>query len=408
MSLKEKVDEIIDETRRTGLINHQDLGSFFSWKQNVNSETSIPVNFATIVQEAQREWSGLSSSGLTLPACSGALILTRLGPCRTLEDIYGRTHTKADIRDMSFAHSCKGLLDSVERCALGFWTMKNTRKSQKDLLESAYAARISFYHSFFVEPGAKHASDSQELVDVCDYLRSTRASISIRQGARAKNMQTMDTMLSRISIQEIWAANPTYNFLDPEYVSQLQVQQVSQLPRLAKKLYKAIQGQAIIDDLRTLMSNKSAMVITRRTRGAGAAPAAGAGAAVAVGMGTAPAAGAGAAVAVGMGAAPAGNKINVQVTQLHIDLLPWAAETLSAAREWETLAYTSCLGTTSDAIFSHDYEKNLADLLASIDFESNPDDIFAEIELLYRQKMLKKYLKYKEKYLNLKKQLNLL
>ncbi len=273
-----------------------------------------------------------------------------IGLCKNIEQI-------AAISDVDIKDSCH-ILDTIEKIALAHYDSKNLTNEEK--LKHAFNARIKFYHRFFVDHGAKHKGD-HVLVTACDYLRSLRLNKHERSAHKRQNQVTLETMLRTIGATESYVRGfASYSFCSVDDKPAYTLKNPNKMRDLGCRLYKAIQGRKIIQQL-TSQRGKSIAIGTHK----------------------------------------------VIVTDALIRLLPFASAAISKARDWETRAYTSCLGSSNDG-GSHDFERDTAALLATIDFESDPNVIFAEIESLYRQGILKKYLKYKEKYLNLKKQLNLL
>ena len=100
-------------------------------------------------------------------------------------------------------------------------------------------------------------------------------------------------------------------------------------------------------------------------------------------------------------------KKDIHITEELIQLLPRTIQALHNARRLESIAFTSCLGINNfnKAEISHDHELELAEELANIDLDTDPIVFQTEINKLISKQMLKKYLKYKTKYLNLKNNL---
>jgi hypothetical protein len=264
-------------------------------------------------------------------------------------------------RDMSRVQTSCQLLDAVERCAFGYYNGPNPNPDSKPF-QLAFNARIKFYYRFFVSGGAKHRASNSILLDLCNYLRYIRADRVTRIAAATANMTEMQQMLAEVNAQEIYVKDSpvTYHFTDG-----YKLQDHEYMQELGRRLYRAIQGRNIKQELMRISQQANPTLVLPRTGGV------------------------------------------ITIREKMIDVLSQAAKTLSVAREWEAMAFTSCLGSSVPQE-THEYERELAELLASIDFDTDPDEIIKEIKESKDKSKLKKYLKYKNKYLNLKKQLNLL
>jgi hypothetical protein len=349
---EEVVKGIIRVAKESHKIQALALMRLFDWfaidKSFISSVRVTSTKFAEKIDEASRLFPERPDIMISLP---------QMRLCTTIDEI-------GAMSDDDIEHSC-AMLDRIEMTALA-WYHQYPELSGDHKLMYAFNARIKFYHRFFVDHGAKHRGD-HVLVAACDYLRSLRLNSRERSVHTEQNQKTLERMLRTIGARESYVKGvASYSFCSVDNKPAYILQDPNQMRDLGCRLYKAIQGQRIIQQLETQQNR-----------------------------------------AIVIGKDQNDNDKIVRVTRRLIDSLPFAAAAISKGREWEERAYTSCLGSSNDSA-SHKFERKVAALLATIDFNTNPDDIFAEIELLYRQKMLKKYLKYKEKYLNLKKQLNLL
>jgi hypothetical protein len=228
-SLTDQAREIIEETKAGVSLLNPKFGTLLSFfKRNLMTNLTTEVHekkkFQDIIVSQRKYLHSVSASGLSID---------RDILCQDLEGIFDRT------RDAGVIGYCREILDTVERCALGFYSMDKDQHPQEELLSMAFNARIKFYNRFFVETGAKHASRDPTLLHVCDYLRYTRAHEGTRRVAARTNMQVMEQMLSTVNAREIWMGKntpPVYSF-DDDYKLKS-----DQMPSLAKQLYKAIQG----------------------------------------------------------------------------------------------------------------------------------------------------------------------
>jgi len=327
---------------------------FLETQDFYKSITVTPTQFAQNIEEAVGIFPGTPEARDTM------VRLPQMELCTTIDEI-GAMPIHA------IEASC-AMLDRIEMTALAYCHHSEffSKFSVEDKLMYAFNARINFYRRFFVASGAKHMG-APVLVAACDYLRSLRLKPRERAAHTAQNQATLATMLGTIGASEAYSrGTSTYSFRGVDDNPPYQLRDPDQMDELGKKLYKAIQGQRIIQQLESQMGR--AIVIGKDSLGV---------------------------------------EKTVTVTRALIRSLPDAAMAISKAREWEERAYTSCLGSSNNS-GSHVFERLTAQLLATIDFNNNPEDIMGEIRRLHREGNLKKYLKYKEKYLNLKKQLNLL
>jgi hypothetical protein len=280
---------------------------------------------------------------------------SRIDFCENINDIGARNDTY--IRDSI------SILDKIEICALHFYDKYHRTGSldQQEKLILAYSARIKFYYNVFVKTQAKHNNSPYnfELLDLCDYLRSVVTQNIHDNILTSECRREMLEMLKAVGVTSIdWSnsQNPRYKFKDNYSISD---------HHMMIKLYKAILGHKIKNNL---------LEISRRNPPT---------------------------IRAGL------PERDINIRGHYIHLITTAANTLLKARSWEAAAFTSCLGSIiqSDA---HDFEIRISEFIATIDFITNPKEIILEIADLKSKRMLKKYLKYKNKYLNLKKQLNLL
>jgi hypothetical protein len=251
----------------------------------------------------------------------------------------------------------KSRLDFVESIA---FLSKSDSSSLYESMFLAFKARIKYYNERFVAKFAKHTG-TPEQINSENYLRT----LKIKKYKKQFN-QLQQQILSVLGIRKEGPEKKSVYFFDKKRIVN------EQFNDLITKLNRAILGKIIKDELIELSQSGTSVKVyelrmnpDERTESV---------------------------------------EKDIHITEELIELLPRTIQALHNARRLESIAFTSCLGINNfnKAETSHEHELELAEKLASIDFDTDPTVFQMEINKI---KMLKKYLKYKIKYLNLKNNL---
>jgi hypothetical protein len=349
-NLQDASTRIIDTIQRNIRITMDDLQTLFKYFHGGHTlvkNITVPQDFR--YENLLRSTYRIYQEMIQNPTFS------RIDFCEYIDDIATKNDTYISVSI--------DILNRIEICALHFYDRyhKTQPLDQQEKLRYAYSARIKFYNNVFVKTQAKHNHPqwNSELLDLCDYLRHVVTQNDRDHALTRECRDEMLAMLKTVGVTRIdWSDNPKFEFKNKYEISD---------HNNMKKLYKAILGHKIRNNISEISKRTSPIIRAGLPE----------------------------------------REITIRGHYNNNHLLVGAANTLLKARTWEAAAFTSCLGIIirSD---THNFEIRLSEFIVSIDFNTIPSDFMKVIADLKSKNMLKKYLKYKNKYLNLKKQLNLL
>ncbi len=252
----------------------------------------------------------------------------------------------------------KSQLDFVESTAF----LLNNYDDLNFTMELAFNIRSNFYHEYFVAPGAKHV----DYQNTENYIRI----ITLRDNLEKIEEETSileKEMLSRVGLVRTGGKSKNSYIVNGKKMTQVNH---NHMEILVKQYYSALLGRIIIRDAINLIGTQ-----INHDRYPEMEP--------------------------------------LTITKDLIDSIPQTIKASYNARKLEFDAMTSCIGfeQSNKITDPHKRELKTAQMLADIDFDTNPNQIIDNIGALIAKELEDhhqiKYLKYKIKYLNLKKQLNL-
>jgi hypothetical protein len=252
-------------------------------------------------------------------------------------------------------------LDFVESTAF----LNNEDKDLKFAMELAFNVRTKFYLEHFVASHAKH----EGFPNTENYLRI------ITLPPNLKRVEEKASSIERDMLSEFELENKGTKKTPPLYIFRkvkMTLSNHTQLELLVKKFYRAHLSKTIMDEARDLIDETISH--------------------------------------------PHEGKMQpITITKKLVDSIPMTAQALFISRKLEFDAFSSCIGfkQSKKNVDHHSRELEYAQMLADIlaDLYTDPTQIINDIEALLAKELQDrskvKYLKYKIKYLNLKKQLNL-
>jgi len=232
-------------------------------------------------------------------------------------------------------------------------------------MELAFNVRNDYYHEHFVAPGAKHEGNHQNTEN---YLRLITMNNSLKEIQEKASIFERE-MLSQVGLVKAGGKSKNSYIVKGKKMTQANH---NQMEILVKQYYRALLGIIIMSDARNLIGT---IISHPHGKHDEIAP--------------------------------------VTVTQDLIESIPITIRALRNARKLESEALLSCIGfeQSNKITEPHNRELRIVEMLADIDFDTNPNQIIDNIGALIAMELEDhhqiKYLKYKIKYLNLKKQLNL-
>ena len=256
-------------------------------------------------------------------------------------------------------------LDFVEASVFLATIGSNPNPDLEHAIHVAFNARNCWYNNNVVNSSAKHSGPElhQHLLK---FLRSSYAQLNEQQKVRVQRRH--QELLLQNGIQEIWRGGEArLSFRDGH-----RIKDHSRILSLANAHYKALEGLTVLENFVHRQASQRPLVF-RATVG-------------------------------GVTSTRAPPDIDEFIRGI-----PHIAIAMVTAREVEACAFDSCLGFEQDAATKdpHVYEQGLALRISEMNFNVLPQEFIRQILDAKRRDALKKYLKYKNKYLNLKKQLNL-
>ena len=249
----------------------------------------------------------------------------------------------------------KSQLDFVESTAFLLRSDHNLDSAMK----LAFNVRTDFYREHFVAPRAKHEGNLQK-TEI--YLRLITMNNSLKEIKEEASILEKK-MLAQVGLERSGGKSKNSYFVNGPKMTQ---ENHNQMEILVKQFYRALLGRIIMRKfpIGTVMHHPH-------------------------------------------------DQDTVTVTEDLIDSIPRTIQALRNARKLESEALLSCIGfeQSNKITEPHRRELEIVEMLADIDFETDPTQIIHHIEALIAKELQDqskvKYLKYKIKYLNLKKQLNL-
>ena len=251
----------------------------------------------------------------------------------------------------------KSQLDFVESTAFLLRSDHNLDSAMK----LAFNVRTDFYREHFIAPGAKHEGNLQN-TEI--YLRLITMNHTLKI-IKEEASEFEKAMLSQVKLRRTGGKDRNIYFVNSDKMTPTNH---SQMEILVKQFYRALLGRIIMRNfpIGTIMHHPHKKDMQPLT-----------------------------------------------VTQDLIDYIPMTIQALHNARKLEFEALLSCIGfeQSNKITEPHRRELEIVEMLADIDFETDPTQIIHHIKALIAKELQDrskvKYLKYKIKYLNLKKQLNL-
>jgi hypothetical protein len=225
----------------------------------------------------------------------------------------------------------------------------------------AFKTRIKYYNERFVAQFAKHTGTSEQ-INSESYLRT----IYIKDYKKQINVLQLQ-ILGELGIRRAGPEKKSVYFIGEKKIEN------EVFNDLITKLNRAILGKIIKEELIKLTQSGTLVKVSERRMGAN-------------------------------GHAESVER-DIHITEGLICFIPETIRALHNARRLESIAFTSCFGINdfNKSEESHVHELEFVEKLANIDFDTDPT--FFQMKINDLKKMLKKYLKYKTKYLNLKNNL---
>jgi hypothetical protein len=252
----------------------------------------------------------------------------------------------------------KSRLDFVE--SIAFLSKWNGSSLYKPMF-LAFKTRIKYYNERFVAKFAKHTG-TPEQKNSENYLRT----LKIKKYKKQFN-QLQQQILSEMDIRIAGnKKNPVYILCEKKIENE-------QFNDLITKLNRAILGKIIKDELIELSQSGTSVTVYE--------------------------------LRMNSDERTESVEKDIHITEGLICFIPETIRALHNARRLESIAFTSCFGINdfNKSEESHVHELEFVEKLANIDFDTDPT--FFQMKINEFKKMLKKYLKYKTKYLNLKNNL---
>lgn len=253
----------------------------------------------------------------------------------------------------------KSHLDFVE--ASVFLATIGSNPDLEHAIHVAFNARNCWYINNVASSSAKHNGPEMHQ-HLLQFLRSTYGQLNEQEKQLVQRRH--QALLLQNGIREVWHGRARLSFVDDH-----RIKDHSRILSLAIAHYKALEGLTVVENFRRKQASLRPLVFNA----SGMQP-----------------------------RAPSD-------IEEFISGIPHIARAIVIAREVEACAFDSCLGFEQDAATKarHVYEQGLALRIAEMNFNEHPSVFITQILEAKRRDALKKYLKYKNKYLNLKKQLKL-
>ena len=256
----------------------------------------------------------------------------------------------------------------------------------------AFNERINYYYANFIDHNAKHIGTKLEL-DICDFFRRVKGNIVTSDGRQIDKLPILQSarekyqlVIKKLDFHEeqtfVTACSASSAYHGSRWVAQsidpkrLFIQtEAAEETRFGycATLFRSIQAVTLRQYLEQCISDGTQIDVVDQSR----------------------------------------MPRRISITRDFIDNVPRVARCMTVARNLEKIAFTSLYvsDTTQDAVrAAHDAEQEKSEEIDVMKWEATPDSIeqiILQIKKLIHDKQFKKYLKYKNKYLSLKKQITL-